>query len=159
MIESPAPNVKLTLEQLQQLEIMETRLGNLQSEIKIASKALVAATNDCARITNEKDYQQGLAINLASQNIESQAQLKVLDERKIVVSEELSTLNQTIAVKTDVITRKEMEIKDREDSISSREKDVIAREESVSLREQILENDNLSFKEKVAKIRQAISNA
>lgn len=53
---APNSNVKLTLEQLQQINQVETILGNLQNEIDIVNRNISSAKNDLTRITSEKEY-------------------------------------------------------------------------------------------------------
>lgn len=67
MIDSPTENVKLTFEQLQQIDVVEKRLSNLQSEIANANKILKGTKSECDRALKEKLYQEELAFNLASQ--------------------------------------------------------------------------------------------
>lgn len=155
--DQPTTNVKLSLEQLQQLEIVETRLGNLNAEIKIATKALIAANNDCSRITKEKDYQQTLLDSILSQIAEKQSLATTLDERNVLVTEELSKLNQEIATKTAAISAKEMAVKERGDLADTKERELEDRELNLSSREKSYEEEAERFEKRVEKINEAIN--
>lgn len=60
MIDSPNENVKLTFEQLQQIDVVEKQLANLQSEIVNANKILKGTKMEADRATKEKIYQEQL---------------------------------------------------------------------------------------------------
>ena len=61
---SPNENVKLTFEQMQQIDVVEKRLANLQIEVSLATKLLTETRLDSERLTKERIYQNGLLSDL-----------------------------------------------------------------------------------------------
>lgn len=64
MIDSPNENVKLTFEQMQQIDIVQKRLSVLESEITSATKILKGTKSECDRAVKEKLYQEELLANI-----------------------------------------------------------------------------------------------
>lgn len=64
MIDSPSENVKLTFDQLQQIDVTKKQLANLQSEIANAIKLVKVNKLEMDKITKEKQYQEQLFVEL-----------------------------------------------------------------------------------------------
>lgn len=89
MIEKNSKNIQLSLEQLQQLDVYQTRMTNLDNEIFSASKHLQEIRQDTDRLTREKEYQQELLNTLTKQTTD-------LEEKKQVLEIAVSTAEQSV---------------------------------------------------------------
>lgn len=69
-IENSEANVKLTTEQLIQIDIFEKRLGNLRNEIGTLSSQISALRNDNERMSKEKVYMEGIVKELEAKKAE-----------------------------------------------------------------------------------------
>lgn len=156
MIDQPTENVKLTLDQLKQLEVVETRLGNLQTEIKLATKNLSALTNDTNRITKEKEYQEGLLVTVSTQVIEGQNKVNTLNEQILVLQDTLAKTASEISTKRAEFTKKEVSMNEREDSLLAKENDYAERKATLSKEEEDFIEKEEVFNTKVEKLRELI---
>ncbi len=157
MTEQPVANVKLTLEQLQQIDLVETRMANLQSELKNGYRDLNILTNDTQRITKEREYQQELLTGLSQQVKDAQAKVDALNTIHSETSTVLANLNAEISSKIADITTKEMALKDREDVNIAKEVELVERESKVSHKEaDLLERTN-ALKVRITRISQVIN--
>lgn len=156
-MEQPTGNVRLKLENLQQLAEVEGRLSNLNNEISIASKNLRILKGDSERATKEKIYQEGLLETANSQLNEKKSEATKLDENLL---EKKAQLNQLLVEFSEHSTKMEAEkmaMKDREDKVSAKERELISRESSLMHDEDELDLEEVSFNKKVAKLKEVIS--
>lgn len=91
MIENSSANIKLTTEQLLQIDIFQKTLANLQSEIEIHSKNLQISRNDSIRLGKERDYLQGLVINLEEKKLELEKQCENISNAVLEYQRKLDT--------------------------------------------------------------------
>lgn len=90
MITSPNENVALTVEQLQQIAVVQTRLENLQKETLIASTNLMATQNDLERILKEKNYQDFILSDLT-------VKINELTSERASITEDIATAKVTLS--------------------------------------------------------------
>ncbi len=155
--EQPISNVKLTLEQLQQLEVVETRLGNLQNEIKIGTRQLQAVTNDSVRITKEKEYQQCLLSKLEEQVKVAQGDITRLNEQKLSLSDDLNHAKEELSEVRSSSDRKMAEITEQVKLHEAKEAELVTRETSIASAEYNYENRNSALQAKINRINEAIN--
>lgn len=156
-MEQPNKNVQLTFEQLQQINVVENRLGNLQNEIALAVKLLPETRNDLEQATKNKLYQEELLAIVSVKVSEKQSISTNLDEVILEKRVELNQLLSEISTKKSLFDKKEMEFKDREDKISEKEQQLSAQGNAIGKERVILENDKAEFKSKVDKLQEVIS--
>lgn len=155
MIDNTEPSVKMTLEQLKQLEVMETRTGNLQNEAKIATKTLDITRNDLDRVTKEKVYQEGLLKTVEASVTEKKAELDSLNEKinfATVTLSEKTTLSDKVGLANNA---KATELLEKEATLNARiaehDKNASDLAESVCL--------HLEDKTKVSKLKEDLTKA
>jgi septal ring factor EnvC (AmiA/AmiB activator) len=156
MLDAPTGNIKLTLEQLQQLDMFNDRLANIQNEIKSANKILTAAKNDCDRITKERDYQQTLLDKVNQDLEEKQAKVTALDETHAALSTAITELDAEIKRKRAAMEEKAKVLKEREDAAEKREHDATSCHEGISRKIVEHEGDKAAFYEKVATLKSVL---
>lgn len=78
MLDTPIENVKLTFEQLQQIDVFQKTLANINNEISINSKLLIGQRADCEKATKETAYQKELLSDLETKVDSTKKQLEEL---------------------------------------------------------------------------------
>lgn len=151
-------NVQLTLEQLQQLDIVKKRLSNLESEIVNATKILNGTKMECDRAVKEKLYQKELLGNLTTKIEGMKVNIDNLDrgikEKDVILSE----LNDEIKSKSTEYKDKVQELKDREEKIIQKEIQFSELGNKLGKQEILLNNEKADFNSKVAKLKEVISS-
>lgn len=150
-------NVKLTDEQVKQLDVFNGRMTNIMVEMKGATKAKEALINDCARLGIDKAHQQGLLDSIIAQLEEAQKKLSVISETHVEKSNLLETLNKEIADKTVLMTTKETELKNRETSVAKREQEVEQKESLLNDNIANHSEDKNDFNQKVDSLMKVLS--
>jgi chromosome segregation ATPase len=125
MIDNTSDSVKLTFEQLQQIDATQKRLSNLESEIIIATKTLKGTKMECDRAVKEKLYQEELLVDLngkieSTKNVLNELSLNV-DKNNATLSEtikKIDTMNLRYLEKTDELNERERGIKMAENSLN-----------------------------------------
>jgi hypothetical protein len=158
MLNQETENVKLTFEQLRQIDVVQKRLSNLESEITIATKNLNALKKDTDRIYKEKMYQEELLANLTTQTDTKKLELIKLGES---ITEHSNILNKLITEykeHTEKMTIEKDEHSVKGERISKKE--IELNEKSSELNEKLKEYEiNVScFFSKVAKLKDLISS-
>lgn len=125
MIENTEANVKLTFEQLQQIDVTQKRLANLANEVNIASKKLNEERALCERVTKERMYQEELLADLTAKVGELKSHHFELNGHVQVSSELLVTNTQKAQEIATMSEQKLMELKEREDKLTSDERDFV----------------------------------
>lgn len=152
MLENSPQNVKLTFDQLQQIDVAEKRLAHLQIEVSLATKLLTETRLDCEKVTKEKIYQEGLLADINSQL--SSATLKhdkLLEDIK--ASEGILNSNTEKSVTIGLANeKKEKDLNERESKIiereiehSKKEKDFITNSNNLSKEKSLVENAKGAF--------------
>ena len=114
-------NIKLTLEQLQQIDVVEQKLAGLNTQINVATKNLRVITNDTNRFAREIEAQKPVLEDLKTKVEEETKQLNYLTSEIAQSNTILGKLNDEINAKTETQNKKESEIKDRESIVQQRE--------------------------------------
>ncbi len=78
MVNQETANIKLTTEQLLQIDYFQKHLANLQSEILIHTKSIEIVKNDNDRLSKEKTYLEELISNLDSKKSELERNVESL---------------------------------------------------------------------------------
>ena len=123
MIETPTENVKLTFEQLQQLDVVQKRLAVLESEMAIATKLLKGTRLEGDRALKEKIYQEELLATVKEKIEKAQ---KDLDSLVVRVAESSVVLNEKRAESEDIHIAAQQTLgvlNDREDRLAKAEKE------------------------------------
>lgn len=90
MITKPQNNVQLTNEQTRQIEVFQSRLSNLQTEVSIGTTTLNALKNDIVRIAKDKKYQEELLATVNTKITETEKKLTELFEQIVLTSNEVA---------------------------------------------------------------------
>lgn len=146
MIKDTNENVKLTFEQLQQIDEVSKQLINLQSEITTAQKILRGTRLEIDRAIKEKTYQEELLEELKSTVLSFETKKADLVEQ---INQAITILDETTKrssdtdleskIKIDELHKKESELARGEETYSKKV------EEFTSRSNQLLE-DQLSIK-------------
>ena len=124
MINSPTENVKLTFEQLQQIDVVQKQLANLQSEINIASKSLNVLKKDCDKVTKERIYQEELLSNLTVDVKKVEDRLGELTKERDTAIAQLDKAREETTKLNSSNCKKDLELKDRENKLQKEEEDL-----------------------------------
>lgn len=157
MINEGNDNVKLTFDQLQAIDVVEKRLGNLQSEINIATKNLTALKKDTDRIYKEKTYQEELLANLTKQ---TEDKTKEISDLKANITEHTAMLNNVLAEykdHTEKIATGKADHSAREDMILKKETELAEKSEELNGKLTEHQNNVSDFFSKVAKLKEVTS--
>ena len=122
-IEQPNENIKLSLEQLQQIDIVQKRLSVLESEITNANKVLKGTKMEIDRVVKEKAYQEELLAKLLENTKKAKIEYEELLSN-VKISKKILLDNQE---KSRVISSS---IDNKSQDISKREKQLIVNEKS-----------------------------
>lgn len=128
-------NVKLTGEQLKQIEVVQLRLANLQNEIFIAGKILSETKALCIRENKEKEYQTELLTDLiskiSSKKSEYENLLRMIPETQTILDKikkdtrEIDLNNNAKKIELDemeiFLTRKENSLLKKEEDLKSKQ--------------------------------------
>jgi chromosome segregation ATPase len=155
---SNQPNVQLTFEQLQQIDVATKRLNSLKDATIEENKNLFQLKAQVSSTTKEKDYQLEL-LEKASLEL-SQASSKLVDVKGQleVATEELSEVrkeNEEISANQ---TAREMRLKDKEDDMVVRQNTLESEIKSFREEKKALEEDKAIHNKKVSKLKEVIEN-
>jgi len=123
MITTPEETIKLTEEQQKQIEVVQTRLANLENEVVIANKALVAIKAESVSATKERMYQEELLTQTKQAIEDSKKDLE--DVTKLLADAKMELISVTTEIdstKTQYESRVQ-DIQERELAISTAEKE------------------------------------
>lgn len=157
MLNDTTPNIKLTVEQLQQISTVETRLANLNTQISVATNNLKIIKNDSERIEKERS---DTAIVLSDLTVKKETLSKdVADLQEVYTKTQnsLSELNDEILSKTSIQNAKETELSDRESIVTQREQKLITDEQKLVESQKTLSEQVISHNEKVSKLEALIA--
>lgn len=125
MIEQPNANVALTFEQLQQIDTVQTRLKNLESEIAIATKNLNVVNKDVVKATKEREYQEELKANLDKGIADKQVAHESLKQSLAEMNDALTESREEIITNAKKHSEKELELENRENDVKKAEADIM----------------------------------
>lgn len=94
MIDTPTENVKLTFEQLQQIDVFQKTLANINNEISINTKFLISERAECEKATKETIYQKELLGELETKVESIKIRLKDLGDNLNINRIELEEINK-----------------------------------------------------------------
>lgn len=146
MIDTPTDNVKLTFEQMQQIDVVEKRLVVLKNEITISQNLLMGTRMETDRATKEREYQEELLSNLQSQveDFSNKKDALVLDINSSI------EINDKLKLETTKMNeenhRKISEIVSRENELKIKEENFNKRMEDFNIKSSQLLEDQLSIK-------------
>ena len=151
-------NVKLTLEQLQQLDVFQTKLITAQNDISVATKNLKVIITDCKRYESEKLLAQGVVERLEKEIDEKTLKSAKLDEEIVEKTAQLNSLLDTIREQTVFQEKKSSDLKERERILLKNEADYTNRV-NIHTKKEIYLNEKVDIhNEKVAKLKEAIKD-
>ena len=150
-------NVKLTLEQLQQIDAVESKLAELNTQIAVKEKNLRVITNDTNRFAREIEAQKPVLEDLKTKVEEETKQLNYLTSEIAQSNTILGKLNDEINAKTETQNKKESEIKDRESIVQQREIEIAKVESSLGVKVSTHAEEVKIHNSKVAKLKEVIS--
>lgn len=146
MIDTPNDNVKLTLEQMQQIDVVEKRLAVLKNEITISQNLLMGTRMEIDRATKEKEYQEELLSSL-------QNQVEDFSNKKDILINEINSsieINDKLKEESAKINNenyiKISEINSRQSELESKEENFNKRMEDFNIKSSQLLEDQLSIK-------------
>lgn len=152
---APTENVKLTLEQLQQIDVVQTRLSVLESEITTAQKILKGTKSECERATKERLYQEELINGLKEPLEQLEAKkLELLEEIQIQIGILDKARVESKLLSEDSYTRS-AELKEREEKWYEYERGYHAKVDDFNKKLSELEDDKL----KLTKAKEAFTEA
>ena len=135
MITEPSKNVELTFEQLQQIDTVQTRLKNLESEIAIATRNLGIVNKDVVKATKEREYQESLIAGLEKSLADKQASHESLKQQLSDTANTLSKHQDEIVSINKKHTDKASELDARETVISKSEEEIATRLNALKVEE------------------------
>ncbi len=156
-IEQPTITVELTREQLQMLGEYQSRLANLQNEIKITTTQLKEVSNDTSRITKEKIYQEEMLEKVNSNVKEAQSKVDKLNEQALEVGATLASINSEIATKKISLADKDAEFKEREEFLVKKEEEVFEGQERISQKELEVDEKEQRLNRKINILNEVLS--
>jgi len=146
MIDTPNDNVKLTLEQMHQIDVVEKRLAVLKNEITISQNLLMGTRMEIDRATKEKEYQEELLFSL-------QNQVEDFSNKKDILINEINSsieINDKLKEESAKINNenyiKISEINSRQSELESKEENFNKRMEDFNIKSSQLLEDQLSIK-------------
>lgn len=146
MIDTPSDNIKLTFEQMQQIDVVEKRLAVLKNEITISQNLLIGTRMEMDRATKEKEYQEELLSNL-------QTQVEDFSKKKDILINEINSSIETNDKLKEESTKinnenyiKISEINSRQSDLESKEENFNKRMEDFNIKSSQLLEDQLSIK-------------
>mgnify|MGYP001586162363 CR=1 FL=1 len=146
MINTPTGNIRLKLENIQQLAEVEGRLSNLQSEINIATKTLRGTKMECDRAVKEKAYQEELLENLKKDVEKLEQNKKEKGEELRVVVSNSDALNKKTKELTISNSNKDTELNKREKEVLQGEKDLLKKVDDFDVKNIQLLKDQVIIK-------------
>jgi len=150
-------NVKLTLEQLQQIDTVETKLAELNTQIAVATKNLKVITNDSNRLAKERISAETLLADLTTQNETLKKSVDSSTETLNKTKTDISNLESELVDKKAVHDKRETDLNDREVKIAEKEKQLSQQGEKLGRETILLDNDKATHNAKVAKLKEVIS--
>ncbi len=150
-------NTKLTLEQLQQIDIVESKLAELNTQIAVKEKNLKVITNDTNRFAREIEAQKPVLEDLKTQVEDETKQLNYLASEISQSNTILTKLNDEINAKTEAQNKKESELKDREGAVQRKEIEITKVEDLLGVKVSTHAEESKTFNSKVAKLKEVIS--
>lgn len=154
---SSEPTIKLQIEQLQQLEVFQKRLANLESEVGIAQKTLLATKKDSERAVADRKYQEEQLATTTKAFEMAKTNLASLQSTHLATSATLDKINAEITDKTKVSLAKDKELADREAKVVAKESEIEALESQLSEKTKSFKNLQKIHDEKVAKLQAVIN--
>lgn len=139
-IEQPTENIKLTTEQLLQLDKFEKRLANLQMEITVHSNNIDGLRIENANLTNEKKYLEELKTNLLQEV--TYLQQKSKDQKALI-------LENTKSIEAYRIEHKQLM-----DKHNARENEIHSKEQAIVDKEKKVEANRAELQAKLNKVAQ-----
>jgi uncharacterized protein (DUF3084 family) len=156
MITTPTENTKLTLEQLQQLDVVETRLHNLTNETAIAMSSLNAVRNDCDRITKEKKYAQLQLDEINRQLTEAQNLLASTTASQVQLDSSIDIMKSDISTANEIHQSKLVFLNDKELTVNARDAAVTEKEIALRDSQERHDTEKQALSEKLASLQEII---
>ena len=150
-------NVKLTLEQLQQIDAVQTQLANLNTQLAVATKNLKVITNDSNRLAKERIAAETLLADLTTQNETLKKSVDTLTETLNSTRTANTNLESEMVAKKSVHDKRETDLNNREVKIAEKEKQLSEQGSAIGREKVLFENDKATHNAKVAKLKEVIS--
>ena len=150
-------NVKLTLEQLQQIDVVEQKLAGLNTQVNVATKNLKVVTNDTNRFAREIEAQKPVLESLNAQVALKQKDLELLQADIVEKTAMLNELLSQFKEHTDLMASEKASHDEREAQIATKEFDLSSKESKLTKIAIGLDSENLDFNNKVANLKEVIS--
>lgn len=148
--EQPSDNVALTFEQLQQVNVAETRLAKVQSEVLTATEIRNDLQIESIQLEKDRTYQAGELEKIDAKISDAETRLASLEKSIIACAEAAEKIQKYASdaqTKSDVLDEK---IREKEQDIALRTATLAASEEVYSKKSADLEHS----KEKIEKIKE-----
>lgn len=150
-------NVKLTLEQLQQIDAVETKLAELNTQIAVANKNLRVITNDSNRLAKERISAETLLADLTTQNETLKKSVDSLTETHNKTQTDITNLESEMVAKKAVHDKRETDLNDWEAKSLAIQNSLNKESAELNNNKVLHENDKATFNSKVAKLKEVIS--
>ena len=150
-------NVKLTLEQLQQIDAVESKLAELNTQLAVATKNLKVITNDSNRLAKERIAAETLLADLTTQNETLKKSVDSLTETLNSTRTANTNLESEMVAKKSVHDKRETDLNNREVKIAEKEKQLSEQGSAIGREKVLFENDKATHNAKVAKLKEVIS--
>lgn len=151
-------NIQLTPEQLQQLNVVQTRLANFEAEVTIATEALAQTRLEMAQAVKDKKYQEDELSKITADVSEATIQLQTMTVLINEKTDDLQIMQTTAATLSTKHEAKEQELTEREKELNKKEKDFIKKQGILTEGITKLDEDKKSVEEKKQKIQSIISS-
>ena len=150
-------NVKLTLEQLQQIDAVESKLAELNTQLAVATKNLKVITNDSNRLAKERISAETLLADLTTQNETLKKNVDTLTETLNSTRTANTNLESEMVAKKAVHDKRETDLNNREAVITNKEKEIASVESSLGDKVSKHAEEVKIHNSKVAKLKEVIS--
>ena len=150
-------NVKLTLEQLQQIDVVEQKLAGLNTQVNVANKNLKVITNDTNRFAREIEAQKPVLESLNNQVEDKKKEIQTLREDIVEKNAMLNQILTEYKEHTEKMALEKRDLEERESQIVAKEKQLSEQGSALGKERILLDNDKADFNSKVAKLKEVIS--
>lgn len=137
MVNETSSNVKLSLEQLQQIEAAKQRLTNIEAEVAITKDTLANINKEILTVAKDRKYQEELLASLTADASAKQEQLDTLTSQIAAARE---TLSEVVGERDGLLkdnADRSAQLDKREAAIATKEQEVSDRLTAVSAEESL----------------------
>ncbi len=150
-------NVKLTFDQLQQIDAAQKRLANIQTEVSVALKVLTEKRLELEQVLKDKDYQEGLLGEVTAKVATITFTLKQLESNVLEKTDLLNHLLDTINTERVSHETKTAEFQEREIKLIAKEQELNQTTQSLAGKMSNYTEATEEFNDKVATLKAVLN--